>query len=46
VFGILEDDALASRLGNAAATRAAEAFSAERFVAGLVTALMDSNTSG
>ena len=46
VFGILEDDALASRLGAAAATRAAEAFSAERFVAGLVTALTDSNASG
>ncbi len=46
VFGILEDDALASRLGAAAATRAAEAFSADRFVAGLVTALTDSNTHG
>lgn len=46
VFGILEDDVLASRLGGAAATRAAEAFSAERFVAGVVTILTDSTASG
>ncbi len=38
-FGILEDADLASRYGAAAAARAAEAFSAERFVAGLLAAL-------
>jgi glycosyltransferase involved in cell wall biosynthesis len=38
-FGILEDADLAGRYGAAAAARAAEAFSAERFVAGLLAAL-------
>lgn len=38
-FGILEDEALARRFGAAAAVRAAERFSAERFVAELLAAL-------
>jgi len=38
-FGILEDEPLARRLGEAGRARAATAFSAERFVAGLVAAI-------
>ena len=38
-FGILEDEALARRYGEAAAARAAERFPAERFVTGLLEAL-------
>ena len=38
-FGILEDEPLARRYGEAGRARAATAFSAERFVAGLVTAI-------
>ncbi|MFM7135532.1 MAG: glycosyltransferase [Planctomycetota bacterium] len=38
-FGILEDELLASRLGAAAAARAATKFSAARFVAGLFDAM-------
>jgi glycosyltransferase involved in cell wall biosynthesis len=38
-FGILEDEALARRYGEAAARRAAEDFPPERFVAGLLAAV-------
>lgn len=38
-FGILEDEALARRYGEAAAARAAERFPMERFVGGLLEAL-------
>lgn len=38
-FGILEDESLARRFGEAGRARAATAFSAERFVAGLVAAI-------
>jgi glycosyltransferase involved in cell wall biosynthesis len=38
-FGILEDEPLARRFGEAARARAATAFSVERFVAGLVAAI-------